>query len=200
MIKIKLPEYIEEAVYQIESKGFEAFVVGGAVRDALLGMEPSDWDIATNALPEVVKSIFSHHYDTGIKHGTVTVLVNEIPIEITTYRKEGKYTDFRRPESVTFSGSLEDDLKRRDFTINALAYNNTSGIVDISSGIDDLKLGIIRCIGDPAERLSEDALRMLRAVRLSLLLDFKIEDQTYEPYAALPNLLIKKALREFAKS
>ncbi len=191
MIKIKLPEYIEEAVYQIESKGFEAFVVGGAVRDALLGMEPSDWDIATNALPEVVKSIFSHHYDTGIKHGTVTVLVNEIPIEITTYRKEGKYTDFRRPESVTFSGSLEDDLKRRDFTINALAYNNTSGIVDISSGIDDLKHGIIRCIGDPAERLSEDALRMLRAVRLSLLLDFKIEDQTYDAICSFANLLNK---------
>ena len=169
--------------------GYEAYAVGGCVRDSILGRVPGDWDITTSALPMQVKGLFRRTVDTGIQHGTVTVMLGRNGYEVTTYRIDGKYEDSRHPESVEFTPKLEEDLKRRDFTINAMAYNDEHGIVDIFDGVGDLQRKIIRCVGDPLERFTEDALRIMRAVRFSAQLGFSIEEETRKALKVLaPNL------------
>ena len=188
---MQLPESVEKIIHTLEKAGHEAYAVGGCVRDALLGLTPDDWDITTSAEPEEVKALFSRTIDTGIKHGTVTVRLDGKSFEVTTYRIDGKYEDGRHPEEVTFTKSLEEDLKRRDFTINAMAVNDRTGIVDLFGGQEDLKTGIIRCVGDPMERFSEDALRMMRAVRFAAKLDFSIEEETQKSITKLKDNLTK---------
>ena len=176
----------------LTGNSYEAYAVGGCVRDALMGKEPHDYDITTSALPEEVKGIFSDKYrviETGIKHGTVTVISDGHPIEITTYRIDGEYKDNRRPESVKFSGNLADDLGRRDFTVNALVYSDKSGIIDLFGGIGDLENRVLRCIGNPHDRFCEDALRILRALRFSAQLDFDIDKNTADAIHGLKELL-----------
>ena len=176
--QILLPKEVKMITDTLARAGFEAYVVGGCVRDALLGKEPKDWDITTSALPEEVKKLFRRTVDTGIEHGTVTVLIGKTGCEVTTYRIDGEYRDGRHPTEVTFTPSLTEDLKRRDFTINAMAYSQSAGLVDCFGGREDLQKGIIRCVGDPEERFLEDGLRILRAVRFSAQLDFSIEPCT----------------------
>lgn len=166
-------------VEQLEKAGYEAYVVGGCVRDALMGIPPKDWDITTSARPEQVKAIFPKTFDTGIEHGTVSVWDGHEAYEVTTYRVDGTYTDHRRPDHVAFTSQLYEDLARRDFTINAMAYHPTRGLIDYFQGQQDLKAGIIRCVGDPKERLEEDALRMLRAIRFAARLQFRIDSSTF---------------------
>ena len=178
MIQIQIPEPVELIIKKLEEHGFEAYAVGGCVRDTILGRTPGDWDITTSALPEQVKSIFRRTIDTGIEHGTVTVMIGQVGYEVTTYRVDGDYQDGRHPTSVTFTPSLVEDLKRRDFTINAMAYRPGEGVVDCFDGLADLENKIIRCVGDPKERFREDALRMMRAVRFSAQLGFTIEGNT----------------------
>lgn len=173
-----IPRDVELIINVLEKAGYEAYAVGGCVRDAILGRKPDDWDVTTSALPQDVKRLFRRTVDTGIKHGTVTVLIKSTGYEVTTYRVDGNYTDGRRPDSVRFTSNLLEDLKRRDFTINAMAYNPKTGLVDIFGGHDDLRNKIIRCVGDAKERFGEDALRMLRAVRFAAQLGFNIEDNT----------------------
>lgn len=186
---INLPKKVDYILKKLQEQGFEAYVVGGCVRDALLGREPEDWDITTSAKPEQVKEIFRRTIDTGIQHGTVTVMIEKEGFEVTTYRIDGDYEDSRHPAEVQFTSDLIEDLKRRDFTINAMAYNEEEGLVDAFSGVADLKNGIIRCVGDSIERFSEDALRMLRAVRFAGQLDFEIEEKTKQAIVELsPNL------------
>ena len=160
--------------------GYEAYAVGGCVRDSILGRVPNDWDITTNAKPLDVKSIFRRTVDTGLKHGTVTVLIGKEPYEVTTYRIDGEYEDSRHPKEVSFTSDLKEDLLRRDFTINAMAYNDTDGLVDIFGGMEDIEAKVIRCVGEPKERFSEDALRLLRAIRFAAQLGYNIEEKTYE--------------------
>ena len=176
-IKIEIPQAVREILEALKEHGFEAYVVGGCVRDMLLGREPKDWDITTSAMPQEVKQIFHNTVDTGIQHGTVMVIRNAVGYEVTTYRVDGEYKDGRHPQSVTFTRSLEEDLKRRDFTINAFAWGE-DGLIDMFDGVKDLKDGIIRCVGDPDERFNEDALRIMRAVRFSAQLGFEIEPRT----------------------
>lgn len=183
--KICLPKEVKGIIAAIEENGWQAYAVGGCVRDSVLERTPDDWDITTSALPEQVKGIFKRTVDTGIKHGTVTVMVDKTGYEVTTYRIDGEYKDGRHPESVQFSAKLVDDLKRRDFTINAMAYNDSDGLVDEFDGIGDLQRGIIRCVGNAKERFGEDALRMMRAVRFSAQLGFEIESDTYSAIEAL---------------
>lgn len=188
-IKIEMPQAVREIINRLEGAGFEAFAVGGCVRDAVLGRVPADWDITTSAMPEEVKALFSRTIDTGIQHGTVTVMKDHVGYEVTTYRIDGEYEDARHPRSVSFTSNLVEDLKRRDFTINAMAYNDRAGIVDEFDGIGDLKNQIIRCVGEPRDRFGEDALRMLRAVRFSAQLGFAIDEKTKEAISELaPNL------------
>ena len=177
-MNIQLPEKVSEIINCLRSYNFEAYAVGGCVRDSLLGRTPSDWDITTSATPEEVKSLFSHTVDTGIQHGTVTVMLGHEGFEVTTYRIDGEYEDARHPKEVAFTLSLREDLKRRDFTINAMAYNEESGLVDLFGGAQDLERGVIRCVGDPGERFREDALRMFRAVRFAAQLGFSVEKNT----------------------
>lgn len=177
-MNIQLPEKVSEIINCLRSHNFEAYAVGGCVRDSLLGRTPSDWDITTSATPEEVKSLFSHTVDTGIQHGTVTVMLGHEGFEVTTYRIDGEYEDARHPKEVAFTLSLREDLKRRDFTINAMAYNEESGLVDLFGGAQDLERGVIRCVGDPGERFREDALRMFRAVRFAAQLGFSVEKNT----------------------
>ena len=147
---IDIPEYVREIMDRIDSAGYEAFAVGGSLRDIMLGKEPHDWDVTTSALPEAVASLFpdKHVIPTGIKHGTVTVISGGFPIEITTYRVDGEYTDSRRPDKVEFTRNIEDDLSRRDFTVNALAYNEKRGLIDLFGGKSDLENRIIRAVGE----------------------------------------------------
>ena len=188
-IKIEMPKAVREIIEVLEAAGFEAFAVGGCVRDAVLGREPADWDITTSAMPEQVKALFSRTIDTGIQHGTVTVMKDHVGYEVTTYRIDGEYEDARHPKEVSFTSNLVEDLKRRDFTINAMAYNDRAGIVDEFDGIGDLERGVIRCVGNAMDRFSEDALRMLRAVRFSAQLGFAIDEDTRAAIAKLaPNL------------
>ena len=182
---IIMPPGAAYIIEELNKRGYEAFIVGGCVRDSLLGRVPNDWDITTSATPYQVKEIFKKTVDTGLQHGTVTVLVDkehargqEYSYEVTTYRVDGVYENHRRPSEVTFSKSLEEDLKRRDFTINAMAYNDKDGVVDIFGGQEDLKRKIIRCVGEPSERFDEDALRILRAVRFAAQLGCAIDDET----------------------
>lgn len=178
--KIILPTKVNTIIETIQANGYEAYAVGGCVRDSILGRTPKDWDITTSASPEEVKSWFAKTFDTGIEHGTVTVLVGNEGFEVTTYRIDGIYEDSRHPKEVSFTRELKEDLLRRDFTINAMAYNKQEGLVDIFGGIDDLDAGIIRCVGDAKERFSEDALRILRAIRFASQLGFEIEHKTVE--------------------
>lgn len=176
--KIEMPQAVKEIIERLEAAGFEAFAVGGCVRDAVLGRTPADWDITTSAMPEEVKALFARTIDTGIQHGTVTVMKEHIGYEVTTYRIDGEYEDARHPKEVSFTSNLIEDLKRRDFTINAMAYNDRVGIVDEFDGMGDLEKKVIRCVGNPLDRFGEDALRMLRAVRFSAQLGFSIEEKT----------------------
>jgi len=173
-----MPGNVKDIINVLQDKGYEAYAVGGCVRDAVLGKEPHDWDITTSALPEKIKELFSKTVDTGIEHGTVTVIMNGEGYEVTTYRIDGKYKDGRHPESVTFTPSLTEDLKRRDFTINAMAYNESEGLVDLFGGIGDIEKKKITCVGNPVDRFNEDALRILRAVRFAGTLGFDIEENT----------------------
>lgn len=175
-VKITMPGKVNKIIGVLQEAGFEAYAVGGCIRDSLLGRTPNDWDITTSAKPMEVKALFSHTIDTGIQHGTVTILLDREGFEVTTYRIDGEYEDGRHPKEVSFTGSLEEDLKRRDFTINALAYNEAAGLIDIFEGQKDLKDGIIRCVGNAEERFTEDALRMLRAIRFSAQLGYRIEE------------------------
>lgn len=189
-MEIKIPAPAEEILTKLNENGYEAYVVGGCVRDMILGREPGDWDITTSALPEQVKQVFRRTVDTGIQHGTVTVMMGDGGYEVTTYRIDGEYADGRHPDSVTFTPSLTEDLKRRDFTVNAMAYNGNTGLVDEFGGMEDLGRGIIRCVGEPMDRFSEDALRILRAIRFSAQLGFTIEGRTYEAIRAIaPNMV-----------
>ncbi len=179
----------------LEQAGFAGYVVGGAVRDLVMGKAPHDFDIATNALPQQVKRIFPRTYDTGIQHGTVTVIENKTAYEVTTFRKEGIYRDGRRPENVQFIGDLDADLARRDFTVNAMAYSPSAGLIDRFGGLEDIKKRVIRCVGDPETRFREDALRMLRAVRFAAALDFSIAPETAKAIQKCA-VLIKKVSAE----
>lgn len=188
-MRIEIPEEVEGLIKKLNSYGYEAFAVGGCVRDVLLGREPEDWDITTSASPGQVKELFKRTIDTGIQHGTVTVMKGHKSFEVTTYRVDGEYEDGRHPKSVQFTASLKEDLQRRDFTINAMAYSHETGIVDEFGGMEDLKSHTIRCVGNPIERFTEDALRILRAIRFSAQLDFTIEAKTREGISAIaPNM------------
>ncbi|PWJ49177.1 CCA tRNA nucleotidyltransferase [Faecalicatena contorta] len=179
-MKIELPRKVIMIINNLQLHGYEAFAVGGCVRDSILCRKPEDWDITTSAKPEEIKRLFRRTVDTGIEHGTVTVLIGKEGFEVTTYRVDGTYEDSRHPIGVTFTTNLEEDLKRRDFTINAMAYNDEVRLVDVFGGMQDLNHHLIRCVGDPMERFSEDALRILRAVRFSAQLAFPIEKETAE--------------------
>ncbi|MDD3569787.1 MAG: CCA tRNA nucleotidyltransferase [Lachnospiraceae bacterium] len=180
MNKPILPRDVAWILKKLNENGFEGYIVGGCVRDAIMGIEPHDWDMTTSATPQEIKRIFSHTVDTGIKHGTVTVVLNGENYEITTYRVEGDYQDCRHPSHVSFTRDLHEDLLRRDFTMNAIAYCQSEGYVDIFGGISDINERVIRGVGDASERFREDALRMLRAVRFSVQLNFDIEEKTKE--------------------
>ena len=173
-----IPRKVNDIIEELMQHGYEAYAVGGCVRDMVLGREPEDWDITTSATPYEVKKIFRRTVDTGIVHGTVTVLLDKEHYEVTTYRLDGEYEDNRHPKQVEFTSSLTEDLKRRDFTINAMAYNEKEGFIDLFSGMEDLKSGIIRCVGSAEDRFEEDALRILRAIRFSAQLGFTIEENT----------------------
>ena len=177
---MNLPENVQAIITTLENAGYEAYAVGGCVRDTLLNKEPDDWDITTSATPKQAKELFPRTIDTGIQHGTITVLMGKETYEVTTYRIDGEYEDSRHPKEVIFTSNLLEDLKRRDFTINAMAYNDRSGIVDAFDGMKDLENKIIRCVGNPTERFTEDALRMMRAVRFSGQLGYEIEPATAE--------------------
>ena len=194
-MKIEMPSEVKFIISELESHEYEAFAVGGCIRDSLLGRTPNDWDITTSAKPEEVKGIFHRTVDTGIKHGTVTVLIGKKSFEITTYRVDGAYTDGRHPESVRYSKYLKEDLRRRDFTINAFAYNDEVGLRDEFYGFRDMEWKIIRAVGNAEDRFSEDALRMMRAIRFAAQLGFNIELNTYNAIIKLaPN--IKKVSAE----
>ena len=179
-MKINLPGKVLMIINNLQFHGYEAYAVGGCVRDSILARRPEDWDITTSARPEEIKKLFCRTVDTGIEHGTVTVLLGKDSYEVTTYRIDGAYEDGRHPKEVHFTTSLEEDLRRRDFTINAMAYNDEVRLVDILGGMQDLNRHLIRCVGDPKERFSEDALRILRAVRFSAQLNFPVEPETAE--------------------
>lgn len=200
-----MPKNVDTAINLLQSAGFEAYAVGGCVRDSLLGKTPNDWDITTSAKPENMKSVFAdfHCIDTGIKHGTVTVVIDGEPLEITTFRLDGEYEDNRHPKSVTFTSNLGADLGRRDFTVNAMAYSKMTGTVDLFGGQNDLKNKIIRCVGDPDRRFNEDALRILRALRFASALDFEIEEKTAQSLlkncALLGNISEERIAKELLK-
>lgn len=190
-IKIDMPKEAAEILNTLHEAGYEAYIVGGCVRDSILGRTPGDWDITTSALPMEVKKLFRRTIDTGIKHGTVTIMKGKEGFEVTTYRLDGVYEDHRHPKEVTFTRNLIEDLKRRDFTINAMAYNDKEGLVDEFNGIKDLENKIIRCVGDPSKRFEEDALRILRAVRFSGQLGYTIDPETAKAAKELAPTLSK---------
>ena len=177
-MQLEMPSHAKLIIDKLTKHGYEAYIVGGCVRDSVLDRQPDDWDITTSAQPCEIKRVFARTVDTGIAHGTVTVLVGGDAIEVTTYRIDGEYKDNRHPDSVEFTTSLEQDQRRRDFTINAMAYNDAEGLIDPFGGIKDLKAKIIRCVGEPDKRFGEDALRILRAIRFAAQLGFTIDEQT----------------------
>ena len=177
-MKIRLPEKVNMIIGTLQTHGYEAYAVGGCVRDSILGRVPDDWDITTSATPLQTKELFARTFDTGIEHGTITVLLDKDAFEVTTYRVDGKYEDSRHPSEVIFTRSLKEDLLRRDFTINAMAYNDSEGLVDIFGGLEDLENKTVRCVGNAEERFGEDALRILRAMRFAAQLGFEIEEET----------------------
>lgn len=192
---MNIPEYVSDVINLLEENGFSAYIVGGCVRDYLLGRPVNDFDVATSALPEEMLEIFRDYktIENGIKHGTVAVVSKGKLVEITTFRSDGAYSDSRRPDSVSFVRSIEEDLARRDFTINAMAYSKSEGIIDLYGGQEDLKNGIIRCVGNPHKRFSEDALRIMRGVRFSSVLGFKVEAETMSAMLETKHLLKKIA-------
>lgn len=200
---MNLPNDVNYILNKFYENGFEAFIVGGCVRDNLIKRKPGDYDITTNALPEQIISLFDKTIPTGIKHGTITVMVNNVPYEVTTYRIDGEYLDNRKPEDVVFVSNIQEDLSRRDFTINALAYSTQLGFKDFFNGEEDLKNKIIRCVGDPDKRFNEDALRMLRAIRFSCQLNFKIDKDTLDSikknHKLICNISIERIRDEFTK-
>lgn len=188
-IQIKLPDKVKYIIEELEKAGYEAYAVGGCVRDSILGREPDDWDITTSAKPLQVKEVFPRTIDTGIQHGTVTVMMDKDGFEVTTYRIDGEYEDSRHPKEVIFTSNLVEDLKRRDFTINAMAYNDRAGLIDVFDGMLDIERRCIRCVGKAEERFSEDALRIMRAVRFSAQLGYDIEEATKNAISKIaPNL------------
>lgn len=200
-MKLTYPKEVEIIFNELKNNGYSRYIVGGCVRDILLGKEPYDWDICTDASPEDVQRVFKDYntIPTGIKHGTVTVVVNEKNFEVTTFRKDKDYVDNRRPKEVEFTSNIFEDLKRRDFTINALAYNEFDGLVDCFNGFDDLKNKIIRSVGNPNERFQEDSLRIMRGVRFSVQLEFRIDEETALAMTNNRNLLgniSKERIRE----
>lgn len=203
-MEIIIPDDVKVIINMIEHSGHEAYVVGGCVRDILMGRDPDDWDITTSATPEEVKRIFVKTVDTGIKHGTVTVIMRGNGYEVTTYRVDGDYADGRHPENVRFTRNLREDLKRRDFTINAIAYNEKNGLKDEFGGVADLERHLIKAVGDPFERFTEDALRMLRAIRFSAQLGFNIDGNTYNAICAMSgnikNVSIERVQAELTKT
>ena len=189
-VMIQLPEKVKFIIDTIMEAGYEAYAVGGCIRDFILGRTPDDWDITTSAKPDQVKALFPRTIDTGIQHGTVTVMLDKEGFEVTTYRIDGEYEDGRHPKEVTFTANLVEDLKRRDFTINAMAYNDKAGLVDAFEGMRDIEKKVIRCVGDPMQRFTEDALRLMRAVRFSAQLGYEIEEKTLDAMRELsPNLV-----------
>lgn len=196
-------EASQKIIETLQTQGFEAYVVGGAVRDIVLGKPATDIDIATSALPEEVKSTFPRSIDVGIAHGTIVVLMDECAIEVTTFRTDGKYVDHRRPTDVTFVRSLEEDMKRRDFTMNAMALTKDEEIIDLFGGKEDIQNGIIRTVGDPNHRFAEDALRMLRAIRFSAQLNFQLEEKTSEAItqnaSTIQNISVERITNELEK-
>lgn len=186
---IKIPDKVKFIIDTFYENNYEAFMVGGCIRDFLLSKEPKDYDIATSALPNITESLFEKTIPTGIKHGTITVLLDKEPFEVTTYRIEGEYKDNRRPDEISFVTNIKDDLSRRDFTINAFAYNSKEGLKDYFNGLEDLQNKIIRTVGDSNKRFNEDALRMMRAIRFASQLDFNIEKSTLDGIKKNKNLL-----------
>lgn len=188
-MNIKMPDDVKVIISKLTENGYEAYAVGGCVRDSIIRRVPEDWDITTSATPSEVKVLFKRTIDTGIEHGTVTIMMGHDGYEVTTYRLDGEYEDSRHPKSVEFTSSLREDLRRRDFTINAMAYNDETGMVDMFGGVEDLQNGIIRCVGNAKDRFTEDALRILRAIRFSAQLGFGIEEETCNAIRELsPNL------------
>ena len=185
----KIPKKALFVIERLTRNGHEAYIVGGCVRDILLGKMPSDFDITTSAKPEEIISLFEKTIPTGIKHGTVTVIIENEPIEVTTFRTEGIYTDNRRPQSVEFVTDLREDLSRRDFTVNAMAYNENTGVIDYFGGKDDLKAKILKAVGNPERRFTEDALRILRLFRFASTLNFGIEENTFNAAIKCSHLL-----------
>lgn len=200
-MQIKLPPQVEHVINILSETGFQAYAVGGCVRDCLMGLAPLDWDISTAAKPADIIKVFRKHrvIETGIKHGTLTVIVDGLSMEITTFRIDGEYTDFRRPDSVEFTSDLMLDLSRRDFTMNALAYSPEEGVIDCFGGGDDIKNKIIRCVGNADTRFNEDALRIIRGLRFASVLDFEIEEETAESIKANKQLLKKVAVERIQK-
>lgn len=188
---INLPLKVRQVIDTIQEAGYEAYAVGGCVRDTLLGRVPSDWDITTSAKPEEIKKLFPHTFDTGIEHGTITVKLGAMCCEVTTYRIDGMYEDGRHPKEVFFTASLAEDLRRRDFTMNAMAYNPKEGLVDLYGGVADIQAGVIRCVGNPVERFGEDALRILRAVRFAAQLGYHVDEETTEAIRKMASSLRK---------
>jgi len=201
--KIVIPDKVKYILNILKENGYEGYVVGGAVRDTLLNRTVSDYDVTTNALPLEIKDIFKKHpvIETGIKHGTVTVVIDHEPFEITTYRVEGEYLDNRHPSKVFFTTSLKEDLSRRDFTINALALDINGNVIDYFNGVEDLNKKIVRCVGNPKKRFEEDGLRILRAIRFSAKLDFDIEEETSKAIINSMNLIknisVERIQKEF---
>lgn len=195
-MKMDIPSPVLHSLFALNTAGFEAYVVGGCVRDALMGKEPFDWDITTSALPEQTKDVFKEYrvIETGIQHGTVTVLVDNMQLEITTYRVDGDYSDGRHPDQVSFTRSLSEDLKRRDFTVNAMAYHPQEGLVDLFGGQKDLEQKCIRCVGDPDQRFHEDALRIIRGLRFAASLGFSIEKKTADAIHRSSHLMKQVAI------
>lgn len=190
-MKIQMPADAAFILNKLNAGGHEAYIVGGCVRDSILGRIPQDWDITTSALPEETKTFFGHTFDTGIQHGTITVVLNKENYEVTTYRVDGEYADCRHPDAVSFTKNLTEDLLRRDFTMNAIAYHPEEGFRDPFHGQEDIASGIIRGVGDPAKRFQEDALRMLRCVRFAAQLGFAIEPDTWAALCANTHLIQK---------
>ena len=199
-MRMDLPTPVLHSLFALNQAGYEAYVVGGCVRDNLMGKEPFDWDITTSALPEETLSVFQNYrtIETGIQHGTVTVIIDDTPLEITTYRVDGDYTDGRHPDKVAFTRSLAEDLRRRDFTVNAMAYHPDEGVVDLFGGTEDVSAGIIRAVGDPQTRFTEDSLRILRGLRFSATLGFDIEPATAEAIRTLSPTLSRVSAERIA--
>lgn len=204
-LKIKIPSGANEIIHTLQDKGYEAYLVGGCVRDSILGRPIHDYDITTSATPDEMMEVFKDKriIETGLQHGTITIVIDGEPYEVTTYRIDGNYSDSRRPDSVIFTRSLKEDLKRRDFTINAMAYNDEVGLVDPFNGMEDIKYHKIQCVGKPEDRFAEDALRILRAIRFASQLSFVLEPNTdyvlHKMYQNLENISVERINSEFCK-